>query len=161
MKAKYIFTVSDPTLSTCSSGSTTLPLLLLIFCPSGPNIRLRFILSTKGSASFTNPKSKRTLWKNREYKRCMVVCSAPPEYRFTGIHFLNTSLYLEIGNWKLEIPRIIYARKYHDESTNVSMVSYSGRHPLPNNSSTLSLNSFDVARGGSPVGLKSTSSGRS
>ena len=52
-----------------------------------------------------------------------------------------------------------YLKKYHEEQTNVSMVSISGVHPFPKIFSVLSTNSLDVPRGDVPLGLYSTSSG--
>ena len=52
-----------------------------------------------------------------------------------------------------------YLKKYHEESTKVSIVSYSGTQPSPKIFSVLSFNSFESANGEIPVGLKSTSVG--
>ena len=41
----------------------------------------------RSSLSATNPLSNSALCQKRLYKRCIVVCSAPPEYISTGIQF--------------------------------------------------------------------------
>src|SRR3989344_3041421 len=121
INAKYIRTVSAPSSLTILSGSTTLPRLLLIFCPSGPKMSPRFILTKYGSSQETSPRSFMAFIQNLEYNKCMVVCSAPPEYLATGIHFFifarDAKTFLFFGS--------VYRKKYHDESTNVSMVSVS------------------------------------
>ena len=156
MNARYILTVSDPTLSTTSSGSITFPLDLLIFEPSGPIIRPLFNLFWYGSDSVTAPRSKSTFWKKREYSKCKVVCSEPPKYWLIGIQIFCFSFEENsVSFWESR-----YRKKYQDESTNVSIVSTSGVQPSPKTFSVLSFNSLDLASGASPVGLKSTSSGK-
>src|SRR3989338_7942484 len=87
MNARYMRTVSAPKRATTSSGSITLPRDLLIFWPSGPRMRELFMRRVYGSVSATSPRSKSALCQKRLYRTCIVVCSAPPEYRSMGIQF--------------------------------------------------------------------------
>src|SRR3989344_5554461 len=114
-------TVSAPKRATTSSGSITLPRDLLIFWPSGPRMSERFMRRVYGSFSATSPRSKSALCQKRLYKTCIVVCSAPPEYRSIGIQF---AIFLASANFFLFLGSA-YRKKYHDESTNVSSVSVS------------------------------------
>src|SRR3989344_41597 len=89
-------------------------------------MRERFMRRVYGSISATSPRSKSALCQKRLYKTCIVVCSAPPEYRSTGIQF---AIFFASANFFLFFGST-YRKKYHDESTNVSSVSVS-RSALP------------------------------
>ena len=55
------------------------------------------------------------------YSRCRIACSTPPTYWSTGIHILTSAG----SNATSSRCGEQYRRKYHDESTNVSIVSVS------------------------------------
>src|SRR3989344_853659 len=84
MKAKYILTVSAPYFATCSSGSTTLPFDLDIFCPSGPMMIPWLRRDRNGSEKTTRFKILNAFGVKREYRRCIVLWSAPPKYNGMG-----------------------------------------------------------------------------
>src|ERR1700675_3299887 len=87
----------------------------------------------------------------------MIACSTPPVYWLTGIQRSTSSR----RNGPSSSPGEQYRKRYHEESTNVSMVSVSRRaSPLHVGQTTLDHEGCR-ANGDSPPGWKSTSSGKS
>jgi hypothetical protein len=75
----YIRPVSAPYLSAISIAPTTFPRDFDIATPpfcTMPCVNKRAI----GSSCCTNPKSRITLQKNREYNKCRIACVIPPTY---------------------------------------------------------------------------------
>ena len=68
------------------------------------------------------PRSARALVKKRAYIRCRMACSTPPMYWSTGI---QCSAAARIERRRRSFHGSQKRRKYHDESTKVSMVSVS------------------------------------
>ena len=112
---------------------------------------------TKGSSKSSRPRSRIAFVKKRAYSRCMTACSTPPVYWSTGAHVATASrskiassdLGLANRNW------------YHDESTNVSIVSVSRLAGLPQRGQGVFTKPSCSASGDSPVGRNSESSGSS
>src|SRR5450631_3432285 len=86
-----------------------------------------------------------------------MACSMPPMYWSTGIQWLAMAL----SNGASGVHGSVNLRKYHDESTKVSMVSVSRVAGPPHTGQVVWRNSGLVANGDSPVGRNSTSSGAS
>ncbi len=93
--------------------------------------------------------------KKREYRRCSTACSTPPIYWSTGSHAsisFGSTTSSECGEANLA--------KYHEESTNVSIVSVSRRASPPHSGH---VTCFHVGwwSSGLPGRSKVASSGRS
>ena len=86
-----------------------------------------------------------------------MACSMPPMYWSTGIQWRAMSWSKGTSGLQGSVNR----RKYHDESTNVSMVSVSRVAGPPHTGHLVFRNSALVASGERPVGRNSTSSGAS
>ena len=109
------------------------------------------------SAAGATPRSDSALVKKRAYIRCSTACSAPPMYWSTGIQSCTASL--ENGASTLHGSQ--KRRKYHDESTKVSIVSVSRVAGPPQSGQVVCRNPSWKRSGDCPVGRNSTSSGAS
>src|SRR5215472_11551422 len=92
-----------------------------------------------------------TLTKKREYSRCKIACSTPPTYRFTGDQRRTAST----SNGPCSKVGEQYRRKYHDESTNVSIVSVSRVAGPPHFGHSVLTQSAAAASGETPLGARS------
>src|SRR3954451_8943312 len=102
------------------AGLITLPFDLDIFAPS--RVIMPWVKSAlNGSGASISPMSDRAFVKNRAYIRWRIACSPPPMYWSTGIHWASTSL----SHGASSLSGSQYRRKYHEESTKVSIVSVS------------------------------------
>ena len=90
------------------------------------------------------PRSASALVKNRAYIRWRMACSTPPMYWSTGSQRSSAK-----------------RMKYHDESTNVSIVSVSRTAGPPQTGQVVLRKPSWCLSGDSPVGRNSTSSGAS
>ena len=82
-----------------------------------------------------------TLVQKREYSRCRIACSMPPMYWSTGIQYFarsSTIAFASCEQWR---------RKYHEESTKVSIVSVSRRASLPHFGHLQARNAASFASG--------------
>ena len=114
----YILKLSAPYFPTTSSGFTTFPLDLLIFCPSSPPIIPWLNNFLNGSFVETNPRSYKTWCQNLEYNKCNTACSTPPTYRSTGIQYFSFSGFHASFSFKGSINR----RKYQQEPAHCGIV---------------------------------------
>src|SRR3954453_18377047 len=109
------------------------------------------------------PMSCSTLVKNREYSRCRIACSTPPTYSSTGSQRRTRSASKAAFSSVDDGER----RKYHDESTNVSIVSVSRVASPPHDghftvTQSVALSSGDRPPSGrSSYPLRGSSTGRS
>ncbi len=93
--------------------------------------------------------------KKRPYMRCRIACSIPPMYWSTGMKCFAASGSNGLSSFQGSQNR----RKYQDESTNVSIVSVS-RSAGPSHKGQVVWRKVGCrAKGDSPVGRNSTSSG--
>src|SRR3989338_4788171 len=109
-----------------------------------------------GSSISVSPKSRIAFVKNLKKKRATTAFPPPPIYWSTGIQHFTTSLLkgllFSLGE--------AYLKKYHDESTKVSIVSASLLAGFPHFGHFTFINFSDWARGEAPSPVSFTSSGR-
>ena len=149
---------SAPWSSRISSGATRLPLDLDILVPPRriiPWVKSRW--NGSRSPAGATPTSARALVKKRAYMRWRMACSTPPMYWSTGSQRAAASGEKGASSFHGSANR----RKYQDESTKVSMVSVSRRAGPPQAGHEAFRKPSWVVSGDCPVGMNSTSSGRS
>src|SRR5689334_18596779 len=78
-------------------------------------------MPANGSSSEMWPVTFMARVKKREYKRCRIACSTPPMYWSTGRYRSTTGSVVGARSFHGSVKRA----KYHEESTNVSIVSVS------------------------------------
>src|SRR5262249_34199561 len=110
-----------------------------------------FSSRVNGSPKSIMSMSCSTLTKNREYIRCRMACSTPPTYRSTGDQRLTAST----SNGPCWYPGEQYRRKYHDESTKVSIGSVSRGAGPPHLGHSVLTQSSAEASGETPLGARS------
>ena len=132
------------------ANSTRLPFDFDIFEPSSSTMPWLMRL-VNGSVKSTRPMSKRTFVMNRAYSRCRIACSTPPMYESTGAH-LDASA---VGNGSVAPFGARKRRKYHELSTNVSIVSASRSAGSPVSGSTVVIHSVAPPSGDVPFGFRS------
>ncbi len=91
-------------------------------------------------------RSSSTFVKKRAYSRCITACSIPPTYWSTGIQSLARSA----SKGASSISGEVYRRKYHEESTKVSIVSVSRTASAPQSGQSTCFHS-SAASSGFPV----------
>ena len=146
---------SAPTDSKYSCGRTRLPfdfdiLVPLIRMMPWVNSRAKGSRSVLGATS----RSASALVKNRAYIRCRMACSMPPMYWSTGSQRSTASA----SKGALWFHGSAKRRKYHDESTKVSIVSVSRVAGPPQIGQVVCRKPSWKRSGDSPVGRNSTSS---
>ena len=88
----------------------------------------------------------------RAYSRCRIACSTPPMYESTGA---QRSASAGENGWVWS-PGFRNRRKYHELSTNVSIVSASRRAGSPVSGSTVWIQSVAPPSGEVPLGFRSS-----